>query len=851
MKNPRNRLLRRAVGLVLAGLLSAATPARSQTLPPVITPTGDAALDVAIAERLALLATDSTLAPDTQPTLLRQASAMFELATQYQPSEFRFARAHADVLLRLGDQDRALAALQRARALDPKDQVTMIQFIDLNANKMETTDQKLAYYRQVVDAASIAPEVRSHAAVLLTDIYAQRSQDAQAVAALNQALELNPQNLAALAIRYQMASSSGEAIERVRAKGAQLQASPADVVQIIEMARECVAAGDYENATDFYALGIGLLNARRQSPPIEEVVDFVAAEFLKGSTETARPFIEQGLGVIKDDGRLYLLQLLADQFDNSNIDERPRRIDTARGVYLAQLAGVSQLLNEPDKKEMPATSPAVPLPDVAADVAKLKADDARLTEAYAIALAEQLWFDLYFRAAPVDDTHIAALATLIGEQDPLVVRFQGWKLLGAGQIDQAKLKFEAIADRDGFAQLGLIAVLFQEQNAERARALLSDLIKARPAGMVGAFAAVAAKQQNIAVAPSEAEAQIAQVASAVRRPVFEAVTNPRSVYLLTASPVKLSFGVGEPLLAKVTLLNTGRQPVTIGPGGFIESRFTVDLEPRGDVRRVLPAVVFGQWTGAVRLLPRQSISTVVRVDTGRANLFFQSYPTPLISVAGTVITNPLIAESGSVPAPGGQQTSIGSVMERRSSPLYVEAFRAKLLETVSQGTPVERLNAMELVAITTPLLRSQNASADARALAETFDAALSQQLAAEPVPEVKAWTQFRTVTFRGDTDVTTQNCQTLAAQDLPLAKACALIAARALPEAQRKSIAQAVLDTSPAEPILDFARAVLEQPDLLPPTPETETPPSPMSPSSPSSTPIPSTTPTPAPTRTP
>jgi tetratricopeptide (TPR) repeat protein len=798
-----------AVGLVLPRLAPAA-------------PTGNAPLDAALAERLALIAEDASTSDEAPEAALRQAAALLDLARESNPKEIRFARSSANILLRLGEADRALAALGAVRALDPKDQLAQIQYIDLAANRLESADAHEAYLQQVVDANGVAPEVRSHAALSLMNLLYQRSEDQRAGELLEKALALNPQNISALTTKYRMAVAGGDTLERVKSLAELVRVAPTDAATLARVARECIAAADYAGAHSFYEFDFTVSINRGQTPPVDDLIDLAGSELLSGTAADIGPLIKQALTGIKDDGRLYAIDLLASQFADAKPEDLAPAIATARGVYLAQIAGVSQLLNQPELKEMPTTNPAVPMPDVTRDAAKLAAGDpSQLRTAYTVALAEQLWFDLYFRAAPVDDTSIAALATLLGsDADPLVVRMQGWKLLSAGQSEEATVKLSAVADRDGYAKLGLAAAQLALNKPDESKATLNDLITARPSGMLAVYLSIAAKAAGLKAEPTAQELEIARIFSDLKRPVGDMIKNSRGSYLLTAQPVNLSFGPGEPLLARVTIQNNSRVPITIGPGGYIEPRFVIDLSIRGDTPRGFPGVAAGKWAGAVRLIPQQSVSQVIRIDRGQAYAFFRTFPTPPMTVTALVTTNAVVTPKGAFPSCGGQQTTIGSVMERKSSPLFVEEFRAKVFDKISNGSPVERMNNMDLAAAVIPLLESQASNAEAKRAADQLRAALDTQLAKEPVEEVKAWCTVSRMVSTGDS----KDAESIMGMKSPAARAALLVLARAMPAEPRKKIAQAILDTGAEGPIVELARGVLEQPEPPAPTTEPATP---------------------------
>lgn len=775
--------------------------------------TGDVALDGLIAERIALIADEMAADPDSPPESLQQSAALLDLARELSPTESRFARSSVDLLLRMGERDRAIDALSALRKLDPADQVTMIQYIDLVSSKMETAEQKLAYLKQVVDAKGVAAEVQSHACTQLMDLYYARAQDAEANEALEFALKLNPQNMEALKAKYRIAAASGVAKDRVKALADLIRASPGDADAMNAMAREADDVGSYESSGVLRLVALQIHTSRGVAPSIDEAINFIGTQLLAGNDPQVSSTLALLLQSLKDDGRIYTFALLYEQMkgERTQADQR-ENVDMSRGVYLAQLAGVSQLLNEPDKTEMPATRPAVPMPNVRADVAKLKAEDSRnLTMAYAVALTEQLWFDLYWKAAEVDDANIEALGQLLGETDPIVVRLQGWKLLQAGKAEEARLKLEAVADRDGFAKLGVIVADRTLGNAEKAREALMQMIHDRPTGMIAGYVASLARSMNVTADQTATEQEIGDIISNMRSFVMSVLDNPRGYYLLTAQPSKVSYSLGEPMLATVTILNNGRVPITVCPGGTIDPLFVIDAQVRSTPPQGFPATTRGKFTGAIRLKPSQKITQTVRIDRGNLYGFLRQYPTPLFPMTAFVITNAVPDGEMSFKAgAGGQQSKLGRAFERQSSPLYTEEFRNNALAKLANGTAGERTAMAELFGYLITPLKQQADNPEAQTVSKALEEALKAQIENETNLEIKSWMQL-SFPVSGSKE---ENALTLAKSNTILGQVGAMLQARAMAKETRAAVAQAVLDSNPESAIAECARALATQPDL-------------------------------------
>lgn len=804
----------------LVGVLGIVSPQISRAS------TGDAAVDALIAEYVARYAEDPAN-PNLPDALLRQSAAVLDLARELKPDEFRFARASADVLLRLGERDRAIDALTAIRKIEPADQVAMIQYVDLVTSKMETAEQKIAYLKQIVGAVGVATEVQSHASTKLMDLYYARAQDSEAKEALAMALNLNGQNIEALKAAYRIAAAGGNRRDRVKALSDLMRASPTDIDAMQTLAHEADAVGSYDNSEILRLLAFKIGGTRGVPPTVDETINFMGTQLLAGNDNSVAEMLSRLLEALKDDGRVYTLGLLYEQMHDRPEAAQRENVEMSRGVYLAQLAGVSQLLNEPEKTEMPATRPAVPMPNVRADVARLKANDPnKLTMAYAVALAEQLWFDIYFRAADVDDANIEALGQLLGESDPIVVRFQGWKLLQAGKYDEARIKLEAVADRDGFARLGMILADRAVGKVDQAREELLEMIRSRPTGMIAAYVTSLARSMEVVADQTAQERDIADIITSVRGYIIDLVNNPQGFYLLSGQPSKMSYATGEPILATVTILNNGRVPITVCPGGVIDPVFLIDAQVRASPPIGLPAATRGEFTGAVRLKPSQKITQTVRVD--RASLYdlLHAYPAPLFAMFADVITNPVADGPRSFKAgAAGQISRLGRTFERKSSPVFLDEYMEKAITQLASGSPQERIGTAELFATLIPSLRNNPTADDGPAVekveqrvqaAQKMEDALKAQQENESVPELKEWMQA--IYPRGVTaDERAERVRRLARSQTVVGQLIGMIDARTEPREVRQAVAKTVLEAQPGGAVAEFARALADQPDLVAP----------------------------------
>jgi tetratricopeptide (TPR) repeat protein len=781
--------------------------------------TGDKNLDLALAERFASVAEDSALGNLPEP-ILRQSAALLDLSLKLNPNELRYLRSSADVLMQVGDLDRAIQALNTIRRLDPQDQLAMVQLVDLQLGKMESADQKLTYLRQVVGAPSVAAEVRSHAAFQGYQLLVDRGQDSQAIAMLEQCLELNPQNVSALRIRYQQALATGDTEKRISALIGVIEASPAEAEALISMAQEASAVGAQAQAGMLYNIGFAALVAQGQQPSLNDYIDFANSTMVGGNYVTAMEIAKMLIHADERQPELYTLHALARDARGDAFDDLRDDMLAARDVWLTMLATYNQGLNRPDDKDLPTTRPAPPMPDVLSDAKKLRRDGpAALMEPYALAIADLIWFDVYFGADRINAEHVEAVSLLLGPEHPIAVRSEGIRLLAAGSLEEARVKLSAVGDRDVIAALALArADLANDATRDQGMATIQSLVNQLPAGIEGAYvASVASRNKLKPIISDDAKPVVdaAEQAVDVARKFFQ---QPRELYLLSAEAKRVSYDFGEPMLVDVTIKNVSKKPITLGPSGMIKPMIVVDASVRNAQTQMVPVVAAAKLHGRIRLAPKQTMTQTVRVDRGPLAPVLRLNPLPPITMNFQVTSNPVPSQQGARPSPGGMQTLVGSVIERRASPVQVESFRNQILERLKSSDAATRMQTAEFVAIASELLMNPNNTNEANEAGRLLREAMKAQAEIETQPVVRTWMSVLTLPSLAEpADQMALLKSQLESKD-ELAQVLCLLMARAMPDAERKELAKMVQDGGATGPLAELAAGMLSMPDAPPPS---------------------------------
>lgn len=694
----------------------------------------------ALADRFSEVAQDVLRDPSVSEASWLMARSMLEAARRLNPDEPRYARDLIEAQLHFGDTDAAIATLSDYRQLAPEDQAAQVRQIDLFVRRFQTADRALEYLKRLVETPSIPAPVRSAAAVRLYSLRLERAESQEADAALDQALELNPQNLDAIRLRYASLPTTqpaegapSPAVRRLELLLAMLSANPVQPVVAEDMARELADAGLVPQALEQYQLAFNLYRATSVLPSQEAAVDYAAQFFLNDDTRSADTLAAQLLEAVPTNTEAWFLRMLLARADN----------DAARLAALQQQAGivlgnrVSEILKEAGDASAttqpvtvppaagattnadplaapadPLAAPAAPapteraaLPDPAAALQRVQESNRpELLDAFALAASEIAWFQIFYEQRGDEaKAWIDAFKAARPEFTEIATRLEGWSFFVNGQHGEAQVKLSAVADRDPLAELGLIQLEAQAKDAAAAPALkerASKLLNEHPVSLLGATLYEALKPLGVKVTPGEAGKELQAALEKAPRDTMAILDRPQQFYALRAEPVKSTYMYGEPVLLRIGLQNVGKVPLTIGADGVIRSDLWFDAQFRGAMKDIFNGVAYDQIAGPLVLQPGEGTSQIVKVNQGALRAALESNPSASIQFMASVITNPSSAGAeGQVAAgPAGQRVTMSRLAERTGMPVQQPVARQNLLGAAEQGTPSQKVLALDLIA---------------------------------------------------------------------------------------------------------------------------------------------------------
>lgn len=788
---------------------------------------GEKALAVRYTELTQLLARTGT--PDENQ--FRRVAALLAAARQCEPDEPRYARLHADVLLQLHDTDGAIEALGAVRRLRPEDRIAQIETIDMFVSRMQTADARLAYLQDLVVREAVPKEIRSHVAIRIAALQEEKSRRKDALEAVDLAIKLNPLNFTALLIKFENTAGTATPVQRVSMLASLVRANPAHPGVLNLLGRQLAAAGMAKESLDWFNYAIGVASQARSGLTADMMMDFATACFLSDRLDQAQQAFDQILKFNPVDYPSLIARSMIELRRDKPESARDFRIQ-ARNSLINRLNTVRNELGIAGATTRPVDQGEIFMPELGGDTeAFRKQAKAELKTAYLQAAADLAWFQVFFNDQPDEAQRLMRHAeSLMDAKEQaaatLLPRLAGWIYLKQGKIEEAKLKFSAVADREPMAALGLIKC-YGPAEKDKARAEAQKLINANPAGIPGALMFDKLREFGVRAQPSENAAAMIAALSTLPGGYerwMSVVQTPAAFYAIRGLPLRISSPFGEPMIAQLVIQNISDVDLSVGADGLIKPGICFDAQVGGIFQQNIPAVAIERISDAIVLKPRQSVNLNVRVDQGTLLQFLQQQPSAPVGFKITARTNPIYGAGGAVmSAPGGYFIELAQPFERAAFPINNPDNLASLAKGIVSANAKERVRQLQLLGALAAVEKAQPAPEHQARVAEIQD--MLRKARDQNDPAVRTWAMYVYALVAPEAERPSAVQRMFAPEECGHSRLLGMVAmgAAGLPPDRQKALAEQAM-AAPDDPkfVKDFANAtirLLSQPQTQPSTP--------------------------------
>lgn len=578
---------------------------------------------------------DLRAAPSPDEPDYRAASILLGYAQELAPRDQDILRRRIESAWSAGDHEAVLALTEQLLLLDPADTVAQLRLITSRIARLQTAEQRLAAYEQLLDPTGrgrlLDPSIRSRLALDAALLARERGDEDEFVRHLTRATQLDPTHKEAAALAATYAGDSVGVRGRLDLLANLLLADPVDPNVHEAIARELVVGGAYRGAARFLANARAILAASGVSFDAIDHELLLLTWYRDGPaavvTRINRDRMNHVEALVKRIRELEQAGLPTDKAD------RPEQVRIAP-VFAAILAlaldaegdrgaleaGISDIADTFRLLANAVLDPEKRPPEMTAAEAERRAADYN-----AQLQLVRLWTNIQVDIAR---TALDPGGQLVRISPPQLPLLQAWMKLRAGDARGAADDLTPLADSDPSARVALAQAHEAAGNLASALEQYDRVVREAPLTVAGAWSRSRLEQLGVRLDPvlvADLERYAERGGGAIPGWVDDAVAHPM---FYVSVEVKLSDLDGDPLqrdALRMRITNVSGHPLALGPDRPINSRFLIS--PRIDLplgplaNLVKPEVV--DLDRRLRLLNRESLEAWVWPSAGESGLLLE------------------------------------------------------------------------------------------------------------------------------------------------------------------------------------------------------------------------------------
>jgi len=611
------------------------------------------------------------LAAASQPSAgqYQRALVLLNAALRLKPGGASAARVHKDryeLLLRLGQVQAAMEALDRYVGLESNDTVAGQRVLAWRLDQADDIDQQMAMLQGLIASGDQPAEILSEAHRRLGELYYQRFDLASAIENLHKAVQLAPLNLSAgqllLAVQQQRLKDDQAAVlaflaDRTSFLLRAISANPADVDACWQLAALLDDLSLHAEAQQWYRHAMAMY--RRFDPagqePRQLLLDYAGSLLDGASLNQARKILDEMIRLpttVPADVDLHswqvqahlMLYLVAKKQQDSAALKTQQQVFDRYYDWIEQ--NQESLAGHGDSLAMMA-----------------------------------MFYSVYGPSTATNRRRGLELARLAAQVDPDSVQTRlakGLALLAIGRPDEAVALLEPLAKSRQLAAVGLALGYIAQGKSERAEQVLVEAGRLKTTGL--AYEQLVSVLADLGKSPPPPAdcGQIRRMLETFNRRVLEFFEQPQQFIDLQVH-VRSDLDGFEPIVAECVLKDTADFPITIGPAMMIGPAVVLQIKAQvgGDEKTFWKVVQLDQRQV---LEPGQLIRVdffldlAARNDAGKTVLladWLQANRGRHVQLSLTVIVN-AVTGKGSYKAGAGGFSSAVKTLQRPAVSLTEE-----------------------------------------------------------------------------------------------------------------------------------------------------------------------------------
>lgn len=636
--------------LIPALLFGAVTPTHAQDLKFP----GNATTDQMMADQLVYMAWSifGTQA-EPRPDQLQRAKVLLNMAAELNPNDEGMWQLRMSLARALDDQDMLIDSLRNYIKLEPKDDAALLEWIKARLSSVEALDDYLESIERMLRAKSadkLSAPLRSRLATLAAQAAQEIGDNKRSAQWLAYAVQLDEANPEAAGMVYALTvEREGTPRQQGTALVNMLKASPVDPFNRIALATLLMQQGVYGHAVDQYEVAMNLVDLQTRLGLINQYAMCLIAT---GQEEKVPPLLL--------DIQLVLKRMRDAQDPDMQVEVDPEEAQAKMLENLPPLPPMLefiQLILSHDTNPVAAEASFQRLRDFTSQIPE--------PEEREKSFGELVWIAAVFGQ---DADWVKQRINLMDPDDPYAQLANGWLALRNGDTDTAKNTFQSLGDDNMFARLGLASMpgLDDDQLVEAYQQIVWD----DPSSMAAIVAAGRLIKMGEVVNATGEGISVRVIADDLPRQLWTPALTVSPWVRMKLRVVPGAFDFLQPMKGHVTIRNATRMPLSVGPGGAIQSVLMVMNSPsiRSEPLGSLQPTFFNMGR-RLTLQPGAAIEADVRLDRFDLGQLSAIYPTSTITFTAAAILDPRpLPTGGIVPGPLGGSHQVGSLQARGLPP---------------------------------------------------------------------------------------------------------------------------------------------------------------------------------------
>lgn len=458
--------------------------------------------------------------------------AILEAAQTVAPQNAQAAFWSFDILSRLGRTDSAILALRTYVNANKADDAAYIRLIELELSIRQTAKERADYIKKQLEATGLSRIVESDLRGRLAEYYYENRENDSAGAEVATALRLNPMNVTARRIGYEMFSETEPALQRIELALQLVSANPTQSNLIWDLAEFLDQLSMHKEAQAFYLRAIEVHEAASKGPVSPMFYSKLAMSYAcSGDYAESIKIADKAL---TQDGNYNTARIIKSHALRKTGDAKAadEEIEQANRAYEARI------------------------PEV------IKGGDA--DEA-----AEIAWFYAYHRPDASKALTLAKVAMDDANPGSLARLANGYALAANGKVDEAIEQLEPLAEVDQFAAIELAKLYTDKKQASRAKTVLARAATLQYSGI--AYDAIGEMLRGMGETPAAMPDRkpLKEAVARLDTRIFDFIRRPGEFLAFTIRFIDAEPPPTAPLRVLVQLKNTAPFTITFGEGFMV------------------------------------------------------------------------------------------------------------------------------------------------------------------------------------------------------------------------------------------------------------------------------------------